>query len=381
MRENTHVSDENEHRFLRYQMQAVARHILVNNRVGICLRCQCEKRKNVDVFKHQRTQKAFYGGLMICGLVWICPVCASKVTERRRKELKIASDSYLEGGGNLNMLTLTFSHSKFDGLKESLKALGQAAAKFRTGKRYDKLRNQLGIEGSIRAFEITYGFNGWHPHLHILNFHKYKIEGWERVDYEDQFYELWSAACKKYGLKTSREHGLKLDDATEASSYIGKWGDIVEKSWGIDSEMAKSNIKKGREESLTPFDFLRKVVEDGNLEYATHFKEYAKAMKGKTQLYWSRGLKQRFKIKEKTDEEIAKAKEEPADLLGKLDWQDWHYIIENDYRAKLLNYVEKYGYEEALIKIGLNKKLLQEDGVYQKRKSPAWLTGLNTYPL
>ncbi len=345
-------------RFLRYQMQAVARHILVKNRVGICLRRKCVNHSNVDVFKHQCTQKAFYGGLMVCGLVWICPVCASKISERRRKELKIASNSYLGGGGNLNMLTLTFGHSKFDKLEESLKALGQAVLKFRSGKRYEVLRKDLGFEGSIRAFEITYGVNGWHPHIHILIFHKHEIEGWEREDYKNQFYELWSAACEKYGLKTSREHGLKLDNATEASSYIGKWGDMVEKSWSIDSEMTKSNIKKGREESLTPFDFLRKVVEDGDLEYATQFQEYAGAMKGKTQLYWSRGLKQRFRIEEKTDEDIAKAKEEPADLLGRLDWKDWLYIIRSDYRAKLLDYVEQYGYEEALEKIGLiiNKK-------------------------
>lgn len=184
-------------------------------------------------------------------------------------------------------------------------------------------------------------------------FHKYEIEDWEREDFENHFFELWSAACTKYRLSTSRKYGLKLDDATHANEYIGKWG--------IDSEMTKSNIKRGREESLTPFDFLRKVVEDGDLRYATQFKEYAEAMKGKTQLYWSRGLKQRFKIKEKTDEEIAKVKEEPADLLGKLDWKDWRYIIENDHRAKLLNYVERYGYEEALEKIGLD---------IEKEKSP-----------
>lgn len=333
---------------LRYQMQAVARHILSKNRVGICLRNKVEKYSNVDVFKHQNTQKAFYGGLMVCGLVWICPVCASRISERRRKELKIASDNYLEGGGNLTMSTLTFSHSKFDKLEESLKALGQATFKFRSGRPYDRLRSQLGIEGSIRTFEVTYDLNGWHPHLHILIFHRYEIEDWERERFESQFYELWSAACEKYGFKTSGEHGLKLDDAMEASSYIGKWGDMVE---------------------------------DEDLGYATHFKEYAKAMKGKTQLYWSRGLKQRFKIKERTDEEIAKAKEEPADSLGKLDWEDWYYIIRNDYRAKLLDYVERYGYEGALKKMGLNKKLLQEDGGYQKRKSPVWLTGLNNYPL
>lgn len=356
MGENSHESHENGQRLLRYQMQAAAKHILPGNRVGICLRHQREKYGTVDVFKHRQTQKAFYGGLMVCGSVWICPVCASKISERRRAELKQASNAYRASGGHLTMLTLTFSHSKSDKLEDSLKALGQATAKFRTGKRYDQLRKELRLVGSIRALEITYGKNGWHPHIHLLNFHEREIEPWEREMYEERFYNLWSAACAKYGLSCSREHGAKLDDATEADQYIGKWGDLVEKRWGIDSEMTKSHIKKGREEGLTPFDFLRIIVEDGDLEYAFQFKEYAAAMKGKTQLYWSRGLKQKFAIEEKTDEQIAEAKEEPADLLGGLSWQDWRYIVKHDYRAKLLDYIESYGYEAALEKIGLNKK-------------------------
>ncbi|WP_205414590.1 hypothetical protein, partial [Klebsiella pneumoniae] len=60
----------------------------------------------------------------------------------------------------------------------------------------------------------------------------------------------------------------------------------MDKRWGTDSEMTKANIKKGREGNLTPFDFLRKVIEDGDLEYEDKFKEYAKAVKGKQQLVW-----------------------------------------------------------------------------------------------
>lgn len=136
---NIEKSSDSEHRFLRYQMQSIARYLLPKNRVEICLRNKIQKHGNVDVFKHRCKQKAFYGGLIVCGSVWICPVCASKVSERRRKELRIASDSYLEGGEYLSMLTLTFSHSEFDALEKSLKSLGQATLKFRKGKRFDKL--------------------------------------------------------------------------------------------------------------------------------------------------------------------------------------------------------------------------------------------------
>lgn len=356
MQVNTNVSDENGTRFLRYQMQSVAKHILANNRVGICLRHQIEAYGTVDIYKHRQTRKAFYGGLMVCGSVWICPVCASKISERRKTELKQASEAHRNAGGSLTMLTLTFSHTKTDKLSELLYRLGKAMLKFRSGKRYNNLRDRLALIGSIRAFEVTYGENGWHPHIHLLNFHSNEIDPWEMEELEDNFYNLWSSACVKNGLEASREYGVKLEDATEADQYIGKWGDLVQKKWGIDSEMTKANIKKGRENSLTPFDFLRIVVEDGDISYRSQFAEYAKAMKGRTQLYWSRGLKKQFLIEEKTDEQIAELKEEPADLLGGLSWQDWKYIIVNDYRAKLLDLIEKYGYEEALIKIGIKKE-------------------------
>lgn len=343
-------------RLLRYQMQSVARHMLPNSRVRICLRYQREKYGIVDVFKHRQTQKAFYGGLMVCGSVWICPVCAAKISERRRAELRKASTAHKEAGGYLTMLTLTFSHSKSDKLADLLNALGQATTKFRSGREYNNMRKRIGLIGTIRALEITYGANGWHPHIHLLNFHDKEIEGYEREEIEDKFYKLWSSACAKYGLRCSREHGVKLDDATEADQYIGKWGELIDKKWQIDSEMTKANIKRGREGNLTPFDFLRMVIEDGDLEYMPQFVEYAESMKGKTQLYWSRGLKRRFLIEDRSDEEIAQAKEEPADRLGGLEWREWRIILESDKRAELLKLVEEYEFEEALRMAGIKRK-------------------------
>ena len=37
--------------------------------------------------------KAFYQGLMSCGGIWTCPVCAAKISERRRQELKQAIEA------------------------------------------------------------------------------------------------------------------------------------------------------------------------------------------------------------------------------------------------------------------------------------------------
>lgn len=360
-------------RFLRYQMQSVAKHILPHNRVGICLRHQIEQYGNVDLFKHRTTQKAFYGGLMVCGSVWVCPVCASKVSERRRVELKTAFKAHLDSGGHCTMVTLTFSHSSRDKLDELLTALGKSVQAFSRGKRHDNFRQEIGLIGKIRAFEITYGENGWHPHIHLLLMHSKEIEPWEWSDLEDKLYSMWSGACAKNGLSTSRKHGLKMHDAAKASTYIGKWGDLMDKRWGTDSEMTKANIKKGREGNLTPFDFLRKVIEDGDLEYEDKFKEYAKAVKGKQQLVWSPGLKAKYLIEEKTDEEIATEKVEAADLLGVIGWQDWRYIVKNNLRFELLREVERCGYDEAIKNI-LNKEKVTASTVTIHKKKPFQIT-------
>ncbi|MDQ0116827.1 protein rep [Paenibacillus harenae] len=351
------VSDENDIRLLRYQMQAVAKHMLLNNRVRICLRYQREKYGTVDVFKHRQTQKAFYGGLMVCGSVWICPVCAAKISERRRSELRHVFDQHLEKGYHATMLTLTFSHSKLDKLSDLMTAFSSALKRFQSGSEYQKLRKELSYVGTVRAFEITYGSNGWHPHVHLLVLHKTEIEPWEREAYEDRYYELWNRACELAGLNTSREHGLKLDDAEEADQYITKWGEVKQRSWGTDAEMTKANIKKGRQDSMTPFDFLRAAVEDGDLSYEYQYQEYAAVTKGQRQLFWSKGLKDLYGIEEITDEQLAEKKEEPADLLGGLTWMDWKYILQRrDGRPELLKLIEKYGFEDALIKIGLKKQ-------------------------
>ena len=73
----------------RYACQAVARKALPGERVSMCLRFR-NNSSEVQVWKHKKTAKAFYGGLVVCGSVWLCPICAAKISERRRIELQKA---------------------------------------------------------------------------------------------------------------------------------------------------------------------------------------------------------------------------------------------------------------------------------------------------
>ena len=156
-------------------------------------------------------------------------------------------------------------------------------------------------------------------------------------------YKLWKSACKKFGLSTTEEYGIDLQGADQVQAYLAKHG-----SWSIEQELTKAHIKKGREANMTPFDLLRDVLNNDDDYSKSLFKEYAVAFKGKRQLHWSRGLKDRFAVVDKTDEEVAKEKVEQADLLGLLNSDQWKEILRSNQRAQLLTNIEKYGYDIGL---------------------------------
>ena len=82
--------------------------------------------------------------------------------------------------------------------------------------------------------------------------------------------------------------------------------------------MTKGHIKKGKAGG-NAFDLLRAVLADKeDKQAAALFAEFAKAFKGKRQLSWSNGLKAKFNLAEKNDEELASELEDNAELLGLL---------------------------------------------------------------
>lgn len=321
-------------------MQSVARKALPNERVSKCLRL-VNNRGNVEVWKHLKTNKTFYNGLLVCGSVWNCPICAAKISEKRRLELKQAFNTYKAENGKMAFLTLTFSHNKFDSLQEILDKFSKASMKFKSGRQYQRLKKEMGIEGTIKGLEVTFSDNnGFHPHSHEVIFYKNECD---LEVMKEKFWLLWENACEAHGLKASKEHGLTLQSGEDANDYLSKFG---KGNWTLEQEMTKAHIKKGKNErSLTPFDFLKYYLKTEEKKYLQLFQEYAAVFKGKRQLVWSNGLKARFLIEDKTDKEVVKEKLEEADLLGLIPYEEWKLILKYDLRAELLSLVEQYGFE------------------------------------
>ncbi len=99
----------------RYADREVARWLVPHERVARCLRYPHPLAADVQVLHGQGPQggTARFGGLEICGSVWLCPVCAAKITERRRRELEGGVARWVERrapagrGGVVLLVTLT----------------------------------------------------------------------------------------------------------------------------------------------------------------------------------------------------------------------------------------------------------------------------------
>ena len=303
-----------ESRVQRFALQSVARSILPQSRTAKCLRIRAHD-CDVQVWKSKEHGTASYGGLQTCGSVWTCPVCAAKIAERRRVELLEAMELHKAQGGAVFLLTLTTPHQRGDVLAELLDQQGKALQSFLRDRKVKEVFKEMGYIGQVRALEVTHGRkaarnNGWHPHFHILQFCYQKGNDSDRKDWTARLYMRWAFYCEKAGLGTpSYAHGIKLDDGTKASDYVTKWG--------LEDEMTKGHTKKAKAGGETPFDLLRAALADRqDKQAAALFREFAECFKGKRQLSWSNGLKARFFVDEKTDEELAAEKDDSAVLLG-----------------------------------------------------------------
>lgn len=330
-------------RLSRFALQSVARAILPDERVAKCLRVRFMP--DVEIFKTKEA-RFHYGGLITCGSVWGCPVCASKISERRKNELIQAMVKWKQMGGGILFLTQTIPHYAYNRLKPLLDKFGHARLIMRNRATWRTWAKSVGLQGIIKALEITHTKNGWHIHTHELLFVRPGLDCFVEAE---RLLPFWQSACVITALPEPNGHGLTVEDGSKASAYVTKWG--------IEDELTKAHIKKSKgEKGRTPFDFLRDILKDGDLEHGELFNEYYGAFKGKRQLAWSKGLRAFLGLGvEKTDEEIAAETEESASLFARLSPDDWRIVLKTDKRGELLEVAKlgKTAFDEFLRRLKL----------------------------
>lgn len=289
------------------------------------------KKRALFVSIYARGESSWFEGVMRCGSVWICPVCARRIAEGRRADLQDAIDNTIRKDCGVILVTLTFPHGAGDVLADILDRFAKAQRIFKSGRAAAALREHIGFMGEVRTLEVTHGVNGWHPHAHSLWFTDKKLSQDEMATLRDDLYQLWFKACLKAGLpEPSHAHGVDVRGARYAGEYVAKWG--------FASELAVHTNKRGKKESAgrTPWELLAHATE-GDRRAGWLWREFALAFFGRRQLFWSRGLRDKLKLApELTEQALMEIEDTRARQVVMLDLDTWYVVRKTGAQAYVL---------------------------------------------
>jgi len=311
-------------------------------RVGQCFRSVVDPSKSVGIYKSIEHGKCHYGGVMQCGSVWVCPVCASKITERRSQLIEQAIESHKAAGGDVLLVTFTAPHTREQSLSDLLQGFKKAEEGFQKTRAIVDLKKTIGFIEPIKSLEITYGHsNGWHPHSHQLWFVK---AGIDTKTLKNKLYPHWKRYCEKRGLEApSLKHGIDVRNGLNAAQYVSKMG------WSLGKEVAKGHTKKGRSGNFAPFDLLQEHRETRSDWSKARFQEYAQSTFGLQYISRFPKLQALYDLgKDLSDEEIAAAQEDQSVKLGELPLNMWRKVVFYDLVAAVLELAESSGFVAVL---------------------------------
>lgn len=241
---------------------------------------------------------AYVAGVVTCGSVWMCPVCAAKIAEGRRRDVAECLTAHVwnglysdietrdvRGGGDVFMSLMTMPHHARESCAEVKGDVRECWRRMIAGRAWKEARERYGIEGYIRALETTHGANGWHPHIHAL-FLTRALSEVEEAEFRIWLGERWAAVVERV---TGKAVNLAKGFGFERALSISAAGDYVAK-WGVDSEISKAAHKVSRKGGRSPWQLLADA-RDGDHRARMLFAEYATAFKGTRHLTWSVGLR------------------------------------------------------------------------------------------
>jgi len=287
---------------------------------------------------------AHFGSLVTCGSVWACPVCASKIQQRRRVELHQLTSWVESTDRHAIMVTFTFPHTRIQTLRELLLRQREAFGKLRAGKAWVRIKASMGYQAMVRSLEITHGASGWHPHTHELWVLSGQPSMADRARLLGEIVDRWEKCCISAGLldpadevkvRAFRAHSVDIRWQVSCAEYLAKQD--AARAWGVESELALSRTKKGRASGVHPHEFLVRQA-DGDASKYLEFVDATKEVRAR-QLYWSQGLKAACGVVDLSDEELADDSQQLAEYFSGLTADQWRAVRGNGVRAHVLEHV------------------------------------------
>jgi hypothetical protein len=276
---------------------------------------RCGEAIGASVAFKEHEGRVYPSNVAQCASVWCCPVCSARIRTRRQVELETACGVHVASGGALAMLTLTLRHDSSMSLFEVLGALLRSYRGARHRKAFKAIRRLL--IGVVRSLEVTYGENGWHPHLHLLLFVESEVEREKLESLLDDFITDWRFVVgRDLGVMPSVERAVDLtwfgSDSVAAAGYVSK----------VAKEITQADSKSGRD----PFSLLdvEGVARD---RAVAMWCEYADTMRGVQSISWTKGLRDLLGLgRQVTDEELLEDVDQGDDVVHSMLWAEWQKV-------------------------------------------------------
>lgn len=302
-----------------------------------------------------RGTHAHYHGLMTCGGVWGCPVCAAERLQSYYYKVLAACRGMVERGYKAVMVTYTIPHRQQNSCSEVLTSLEKIWRNFNNQQHVLRENKQYGFGGNIKALECTYGNNGWHWHYHIIEFYN-NLTPAEADELEKKQRRRWYESCLRivpqlikyyanpdemlqqtasHGVHYSRTHtgSIRLtDDPDLAAKYI------CDAAKELTAQQHKGKFTgHGNGWHMTPLELLQ----SDNKHFNDLYFEYVRAAKHRHRVYISPYVRRRCgvnvnELAEKIRAEIGdKKKFTPPRVVVRFSVHAWSEIITIEREQKI----------------------------------------------
>jgi Replication protein len=287
---------------------------------------------------------AGYAGLVTCGSVWACPVCAGKIAARRAEELSQVMRTVLGSGGSASLITLTMRHHAGHQLKDLWQALSAAWHGVISGAQWTQDQELGGLLGWVRVVEATHGRNGWHLHVHVLVCWQRSVSLRLAQEIGYRMWQRWTKVLERRGF-TSWKHrgGVDVRMATLRSNNLARY--FTKLAW----EVTYSHMKEARG-GRSPFKILIDGLRTGDADDLDLWLEWEQGSFGRRQLTWSLGEHDLRKLAglgvEQSDEEVAEEDLQGEDVIA-LPHPTWKVLLAQELTTDLLDAAEVGGIDAA----------------------------------
>jgi len=275
-------------------------------------------------------EDADIGGVVTCGSVWVCAVCAHKIAGVRRRQVRKLLLAHKNVGGAVYMATLTMPHHVYQNPKLLRQGISAAFRNVLLGRERVREWERAGVVGFVRALEVTHGPNGWHPHLHVLWFFE-NNNPFAAAAFGKWLWRRWSRSIEGLGFGKCSRKAWRFDPVRtleQAGEYVVKGGE----AW----EITHAHLKDGRDGHRSPFQILSDVCLHDPGSDGALFRQYAAAFKGAHQLTWSCGLRERYDFDDISDQEVVARGALEMRVLMLLSYRGFEMVIARGLEVDLM---------------------------------------------